>query len=61
MDIVQGRGNNRKVLTFPCAHFVHNSSKQEKIQAKNLLCSILGVDPLSAPKARTKTKENKVA
>lgn len=47
MDIVKGRGNHREVVTFPCAHFVHNSSNAEKKAAKNLLCNLLGIDPSS--------------
>ncbi len=54
MDIIQGSGNSRKVLVFPCSHFVHNSSKSEQKQAKNLLCSLLGIDPNSRPMKRAK-------
>lgn len=52
MNIVQGSGNSRKVLVFPCSHFVHNSSKAEQKQAKNLLCDLLGIDPNSRPPKR---------
>lgn len=56
MDIVKGRGNHREVVTFPCAHFVHNSSNAEKKAAKNLLCNLLGIDPNSNNNNKNKKK-----
>lgn len=50
MNIVSGRGNNRKVvLEFPHASIVNSSPRKEQNMARDLLCKTLGVDPNSRP------------
>jgi hypothetical protein len=52
MNIITGRGNNRKALEFPCARIVKQSSPEEQRQGLALLCDILNIrSPAKALKA----------
>ncbi len=46
MNIVSGRGNNRKVIELPCGYLVAKTAKQDNATYNanlKMLCGVLGV------------------
>lgn len=44
MNIVTGRGNNRRVVSLPCAAVVKAAPEKDQKEAVSLVCEILQIN-----------------